>query len=60
MTATLPPGYIEKAHAGKRPYESKKEARQHARMTSAFFGGEPKMAYRCLVCDLFHVGRDPR
>jgi hypothetical protein len=61
MTApALPPGYLEKAHEGKRSYDSKKVARQHARMTSARFGGEPKVPYRCRICGLFHVGRDPR
>lgn len=56
----VPPAYRERACAHKRAYATKASAKRHARMTSARFGGEPKVAYRCRWCDAWHVGRDPR
>ncbi len=56
----LPETYIASAHRGKRSYRHKHDAKVAARRTSATFGGEPKVAYRCAFCGLFHVGRDPR
>jgi hypothetical protein len=48
--------FLARKHDGKRPYESKADAKRIAGMTSTTFGGRPKMAYRCPVCGAWHVG----
>jgi hypothetical protein len=48
--------FLARKHDGKRPYDSKAGAKRAAGMTSATFGGRPKMAYRCPVCGSWHVG----
>ena len=48
--------FLARKHDGKIPYGSKAEAKRAAAMTTATFGGARKMAYRCPVCDSWHVG----
>jgi len=52
--------FLDRKHDGKKPYPSKSEAKRIAKMTTSTFGGRPKMAYRCPVCDAWHVGEDNR
>ncbi len=48
--------YAQRKHEGKNPYSSKADARRVAGMTTTTFGGRRKVAYRCPVCDQWHVG----
>jgi len=48
--------FLARKHDGKNPYASKADAKRAAAMTTTTFGGPRKMAYRCPVCDSWHVG----
>lgn len=52
--------FLARKHDGKNPYATKAEAKRIAAMTTTTFGGRKKLAYRCPVCDAWHVGADSR